>query len=114
MRQRVRREDPQIAAAKLAGNPGLSVRSRVEELGRPDRLVAGDPEEAFRSALDLAYESLSPAQRRAFRHVGLLPGRDFTPEVLAKQGEWHAAQMRDGKATCIDCHKGVAHAAPGG
>ncbi|WP_146615824.1 tetratricopeptide repeat protein [Nonomuraea aridisoli] len=72
-----------ISAAKLAENPGMSVRSRVEELRLPDRLLAGDPEEAFRSALDLAYESLSPGQRRAFRHVGLLPGRDFTPEVLA-------------------------------
>ncbi|MFC5822601.1 tetratricopeptide repeat protein [Nonomuraea insulae] len=72
-----------ISAAKLAENPGLSVRSRVQELRRPDRLLVGDPEEAFRSALDLAYESLSPAQRRAFRHVGLLPGRDFTPQVLA-------------------------------
>jgi nitrate/TMAO reductase-like tetraheme cytochrome c subunit len=38
----------------------------------------------------------------------------FTKEVLAKQKEWHAAQMREGKATCIDCHKGVAHTAPGG
>lgn len=72
-----------ISAAKLAENPGLSVRSRVRELRRPDRLLVGDPEEAFRSALDLAYESLSRAQRRAFRHVGLLPGRDFTPQVLA-------------------------------
>ena len=38
----------------------------------------------------------------------------FTKEVLTKQNEWHAAQMREGKATCIDCHKGVAHTAPGG
>ena len=38
----------------------------------------------------------------------------FTKEVLAKQNEWHAAQMREGKATCIDCHKGIAHTAPGG
>jgi len=38
----------------------------------------------------------------------------FTKEVLAKQNEWHATQMREGKATCIDCHKGVAHTAPGG
>ena len=38
----------------------------------------------------------------------------FTKEVLAQQNEWHAAQMREGKATCIDCHKGVAHTAPGG
>ncbi|MET7338073.1 tetratricopeptide repeat protein [Nonomuraea sp. NPDC005650] len=72
-----------ISAAKLAENPGLSVQHRVQELRRPGTLLVGDPEEAFRSALDLAYESLSPGQRRAFRHVGLLPGRDFTPEVLA-------------------------------
>jgi tetratricopeptide (TPR) repeat protein/CRP-like cAMP-binding protein len=72
-----------ISAAKLAENPGLSVQSRAQELRRPDRRLVGDPEEAFTQALNLAYESLSPAQRRAFRHVGLLPGRDFTPEVLA-------------------------------
>lgn len=72
-----------ISAAKLAENPGLSVASRVQELRRPDRSLSGDPEEAFRSALDLAYESLTPVLRRAFRHVGLLPGRDFAPSVLA-------------------------------
>ena len=38
----------------------------------------------------------------------------FTKEVLAGQNEWHAAQVREGKVTCIDCHKGVAHPAPGG
>ena len=38
----------------------------------------------------------------------------FTKEVLARQNEWHAAQVREGKMTCIDCHKGVAHTAPGG
>src|SRR5690606_34227854 len=66
-------------------NPELSVASRVQELRRPDRQHSfpGDPEQAFRSALDLAYESLGPSQRRAFRHVGLLPGGPFTPEVLA-------------------------------
>lgn len=74
-----------ISAAKLAEDPGLSVESRVRELRGPDRRqpLSGDPEDAFRSALDLAYESLTPPQRRAFRHVGLLPGQDFTPEVLA-------------------------------
>ncbi|SDI53708.1 tetratricopeptide repeat protein [Nonomuraea jiangxiensis] len=72
-----------ISAAKLAEHPELSVQERVRELRRPERLLMSDPEEAFRSALDLAYESLGPAQRRAFRHVGLLPGRDFTPQVLA-------------------------------
>ncbi|MFC5820174.1 tetratricopeptide repeat protein [Nonomuraea harbinensis] len=74
-----------ISAAKLAENPELSVASRVRELRRPERQqrFPGDPEQAFGSALDLAYESLGPAQRRAFRHIGLLPGGPFTPEVLA-------------------------------
>jgi nitrate/TMAO reductase-like tetraheme cytochrome c subunit len=37
----------------------------------------------------------------------------FTDAVLARQNEWHASRIREGKATCIDCHKGVAHTAPG-
>jgi nitrate/TMAO reductase-like tetraheme cytochrome c subunit len=39
----------------------------------------------------------------------------FTPAVIAKQNEalkdFHTAAM-ERKATCIDCHKGVAHATP--
>jgi nitrate/TMAO reductase-like tetraheme cytochrome c subunit len=38
----------------------------------------------------------------------------FTDAVLAKQKPFHAAAVRDGQTTCIDCHKGVAHTAPGG
>ena len=40
---------------------------------------------------------------------------EFSKEVLAKQQEMvqqiHAPVL-EGKATCIDCHKGVGHAAP--
>jgi nitrate/TMAO reductase-like tetraheme cytochrome c subunit len=39
----------------------------------------------------------------------------FTPEVLAKQKEFARPmhqQVMEGKGTCIDCHKGVAHTAP--
>jgi nitrate/TMAO reductase-like tetraheme cytochrome c subunit len=39
----------------------------------------------------------------------------FTPEVLKKQKEFAAPmhqQVLEGKGTCIDCHKGVAHTAP--
>jgi cytochrome c-type protein NapC len=39
----------------------------------------------------------------------------FSPEVLAKQQEMvrpiHTPVL-DGRATCIDCHKGVGHVAP--
>jgi len=40
---------------------------------------------------------------------------EFKPEVLAKQKEFARPmhqQVLEGKATCIDCHKGVGHAAP--
>jgi nitrate/TMAO reductase-like tetraheme cytochrome c subunit len=39
----------------------------------------------------------------------------FTPEVLAKQKEFARPmhqQVIEGKATCIECHKGIGHAAP--
>ena len=39
----------------------------------------------------------------------------FSKEILAKQQEMVRpiqALMLEGKATCIDCHKGVAHQAP--
>jgi nitrate/TMAO reductase-like tetraheme cytochrome c subunit len=40
---------------------------------------------------------------------------EFTPEVMAKQKEFARPmhqQVLEGKATCIDCHKGVGHNAP--
>ena len=40
---------------------------------------------------------------------------EFTPEVMAKQKEFARPmhqQVLEGKATCIDCHKGVGHTAP--
>ena len=39
----------------------------------------------------------------------------FSPEILAKQKEFVQPmhqQVLEGKATCIDCHKGVGHVAP--
>lgn len=39
----------------------------------------------------------------------------FTPEVLAKQKDFVRPmheQVLAGQATCIDCHKGIAHTAP--
>jgi cytochrome c-type protein NapC len=41
----------------------------------------------------------------------------FTPEALARQKEFARPihqQVLEGKATCIDCHKGVAHKLPEG
>jgi nitrate/TMAO reductase-like tetraheme cytochrome c subunit len=39
----------------------------------------------------------------------------FSPEIVAKQKEFVQPmhqQVLQGQATCIDCHKGIAHAAP--
>jgi len=39
----------------------------------------------------------------------------FSPEVIAKQKEFVRPmheQVLAGQATCIDCHKGIAHTAP--
>ncbi len=47
---------------------------------------------------------------RACRHC-----HEFSPATLEKQKEFVRpmhAQVLEGKATCIDCHKGVGHAAP--
>jgi nitrate/TMAO reductase-like tetraheme cytochrome c subunit len=74
----------------------------------------------------IATEALFKKERaRMAKHVwdeykanGSRPCRDchvFSPEVLAKQKEFVRpmhAQVLEGKATCIDCHKGIAHTAP--
>jgi tetratricopeptide (TPR) repeat protein len=45
--------------------------------------VPGDEQSAVLTAFDLSYQDLSPAQRRIFRELGLLPVRDFTATLAA-------------------------------
>ena len=66
-----------IAGAQLADRPDLAIGRHVAELavrGRTIRLsVDGDSTATVRGAFDLSYQALSPAARRAFRLLGLVP-----------------------------------------
>jgi cytochrome c-type protein NapC len=59
--------------------------------------------------------SSKSAEYKANDSRACLGCHQFSKEVLAKQQEMvrqiHAPVL-EGKATCIDCHKGVGHAAP--
>jgi tetratricopeptide (TPR) repeat protein len=73
-----------IAADLAAMNPEVMLGELVSELadeqGRLDLLEAGDdPYTAVRAVLSWSYRNLVPAQARAFRLLGLHPGRDFEP-----------------------------------
>ncbi|MGI5214528.1 BTAD domain-containing putative transcriptional regulator, partial [Plantactinospora sp. CA-290183] len=71
-----------IVAANLAGRPSLSPERYVAQLGAGDRLAKlsadGEQSLAVRSAFDLSYTGSDPAQRRAFRLLGLVPGPDVS------------------------------------
>ena len=58
----------------------------------------------------LVWEEYKATDSRACRNC-----HAFTPEVVAKQKDFVQPmhqQVLEGKATCIDCHKGIAHTAP--
>lgn len=76
-----------IAAAHLAGHPGQPIADYLEQLKSGDRLtqlgIHDDPQAAVRASFDLSYQTLSPAESRLFRLLGLVPGPDFTPPAAA-------------------------------
>jgi DNA-binding SARP family transcriptional activator/tetratricopeptide (TPR) repeat protein len=76
-----------VAAARLAGDPGLRLADLVTEMSEGNRLKALEPEDAGNSPLRMAfsasYRVLTPAARRLFRLLGLFPGPEFTAEVAA-------------------------------
>ena len=75
-----------ISAANLADRPDRDVAAHLAELLR-DRLGAlqldGDAEFRLAATFDRSYEELEAADRRVFRLLGLVPGRDFTADVAA-------------------------------
>jgi DNA-binding SARP family transcriptional activator/tetratricopeptide (TPR) repeat protein len=80
-----------IAAAHLTSNPRRTVADQVKALSGGDRLaelaVAGDDQSAVRAAFALSYAALTPAARRLFRLLGLVPGPDVTaPAATALAG----------------------------
>jgi transcriptional regulator with XRE-family HTH domain len=69
-----------IAGAKLAGRPYSTLKQLADSLAdehrRLDELACGDL--AVRASVDSSYQLLDPAQRRAFKLLGLLNAADFT------------------------------------
>ncbi|MFF4258783.1 BTAD domain-containing putative transcriptional regulator [Streptomyces sp. NPDC001663] len=76
-----------VAAARLAGDPGLRLADLVAEMSEGNRLAAlepeGEPNSPLRAAFSVSYGVLAPAARRLFRLLGLFPGPEFTAEVAA-------------------------------
>jgi DNA-binding SARP family transcriptional activator len=76
-----------VAAARLAGDPGLTAADLVAEMTEGNRLRALEPEgeadSPLRTAFSVSYRYLAPGARRLFRLLGLFPGAEFTAEVAA-------------------------------
>jgi DNA-binding SARP family transcriptional activator len=76
-----------VAAARLAGDPGLRLADLVVEMTEGNRLEAlepdGDANSPLRTAFSVSYRVLAPAARRLFRLLGLFPGAEFTTEAAA-------------------------------
>lgn len=78
-----------IVAANIATDPTASLGSVAAELardeaGRLDALaLAGEETSVLSTAFGMTCQALEPANQRAFRLLGLVPGADFSPPVLA-------------------------------
>ncbi|WP_330290121.1 AfsR/SARP family transcriptional regulator [Streptomyces sp. NBC_00576] len=74
-----------VAAARLAGDPGLRTADLVAEMAEGNRLQALEPEgeasSPLRTAFSVSYQVLAPGARRLFRLLGLFPGAEFTAEA---------------------------------
>ncbi|MFF4120329.1 BTAD domain-containing putative transcriptional regulator [Streptomyces sp. NPDC001714] len=74
-----------VAAARLAGDPGLRTADLVAEMTDGNRLQALEPEDEANSPLQTAfsvsYQVLPPGARRLFRLLGLFHGAEFTAEA---------------------------------
>ncbi|MGW0521633.1 AfsR/SARP family transcriptional regulator [Crossiella sp. NPDC003009] len=75
-----------IAAANLVSNPRHTLGGYRDEL-RAGTIAAlsidGDDQAAVHAAFDLSYTALPADVRRLFRHLGLVPGPDFTALAAA-------------------------------
>jgi tetratricopeptide (TPR) repeat protein len=77
-----------LVAELAGGRPGTSLADLVAELAdaqhRLDRLdAAGEPRTASRAVFSWSYRNLDTATARAFRLLGLFPGREFDVPALA-------------------------------
>jgi tetratricopeptide (TPR) repeat protein len=90
----------QIAAALLAGDPGMPVAELVDELAESrDRLDhLDDGARSVRAAFDLSYRRLPEARARLLRLLALAPGPEVSDEVAATLVGADAPPTRDLKA----------------
>lgn len=76
-----------LAGAQLAGATRRTIGQFVEELAdyqsRLDTLDLLDLDTPLRATFDVSYEALGADAARVFRIIGLHPGPDLTPEVIA-------------------------------
>jgi DNA-binding SARP family transcriptional activator len=97
-----------VAAARLAGDPGLRPADLVAELSEGNRLEALQPEgvgnSPLRTAFSASYRVLAPAARRLFRLLGLFPGSEFTAEVAAALLDVPLPQARRLIGTLVTAH----------
>jgi DNA-binding SARP family transcriptional activator len=74
-----------MAAARLAGDPGLRPADLVTEMTEGNRLAALEPDgeanSPLHTAFSVSYRVLAPGARRLFRLLGLFPGTEFTAEA---------------------------------
>ncbi|WP_439951549.1 BTAD domain-containing putative transcriptional regulator [Planomonospora sphaerica] len=80
-----------LAAAHLAGQPGLSVADFATRLAEENALTAldieDDPYVGIRAAFETSYRNLPEAPRKVFRFMGLHPGPDIgIDEITALTG----------------------------
>ncbi|MEB8338063.1 AfsR/SARP family transcriptional regulator [Streptomyces endophyticus] len=76
-----------VAAARLAGDPGLGLGDLADDMSHGTRLEAleldGDINSPLRRAFSVSYGVLAPPAQRLFRLLGLFPGAEFTASVAA-------------------------------
>ncbi|MEV0090966.1 BTAD domain-containing putative transcriptional regulator [Streptomyces sp. NPDC050738] len=76
-----------VAAARLAGDPGLGLDDLVADMSEGSRLEAldldGTVNSPLRMAFSVSYDVLAPEAQRLFRLLGLFPGAEFTAQVAA-------------------------------
>jgi nitrate/TMAO reductase-like tetraheme cytochrome c subunit len=104
---------------RLPRSQALSLPALVQGEGRHEGC---DPRNAGRDSTE---EKFKKERLRLAKHVweefkennsqACRNCHQFSKDVLAKQKEFVQPmhqQVLEGKATCIDCHKGIAHTAP--
>ncbi|WP_086818643.1 BTAD domain-containing putative transcriptional regulator [Allokutzneria sp. NRRL B-24872] len=104
-----------IVAARLAVNPNRSVATVVAELAdeqqRLGALGTEDDDISVRGALDMTFHSLDESLARVFRLLGVLPGTDVTPQLLAVMAGVEAACARRSLRALAAAHLVTEHRA---